>query len=208
MPCFPCFPAEEPCNGTWYLKVTSLLATGRNTCIPNKEALSFLRVRMKSNELTWVLKHPFRLNSPSVNKAHLALFSSGLALNTLKEQTCKKYHLSEPGKQVKRPIRRNWTGPEKASRGARIWTSACLFLYLKCHNYFSQVCEKLSVLLNWWTHQEKSWNGNHILEGTQGLWKEHEQGILNAVKMFPNSVIKNLIYFIIVACYFVSFVPD
>ena len=61
---------------------------------------------MKSNELTWVLKRPFRLNSPSVNKAHLAC-SAGLALNTLKEQTCKKYHLSELGKQVKRLIRRN-----------------------------------------------------------------------------------------------------
>lgn len=78
MPCFPCFSTEEPCNGTWYLKVTSLLATGRNTCIPNKEALSFLRVRMKSNELTWVLKHPFRLNSPSVNKAHLACSAQAL----------------------------------------------------------------------------------------------------------------------------------
>ena len=174
MPCFPCFPTEEPCNGTWYLKVTSLLATGRNTCIPNKEALSFLRVRMKSNELTWVLKRPFRLNSPSVNKAHLAC-SAGLALNTLKEQTCKKYHLSELGKQVKRLIRRNWTGPEKASRGARIWTSACLFLYLKCHNYFSQVCEKLSAFclaelmnssgktLEWKSHFRRDWR---TLKGT------------------------------------------
>ena len=161
-------------------------------------------------QLSWVLKCPFRLNSPSVNKTHLACSAKALHWIRWKNRPVKNIICQSLASRSNALLGETELALRKHQEG---WGPELLRAYFCILNViiiflrFVKNCQH-SALLNWWTHQENPWNGNHILQGTRGLWKEHKQGILNTVKTFPNSVIKNLIYFIIVACYFVSFVPD